>query len=632
MKLLAGYGLMVSDMVAITGNGVEVMTKASKALKDISYRRNYRVVELEDICRSGSLSLESVKSIISQVTTTDVSTSSFFHHAVSNKNTTKEIVELLLDFHPNAASITTNVFCPRGESAAYPLHMACDNSLCPRPVIELLLKRCPQAINHRCWIFHEADSLYEGENKLLPIHYYLRRMFNIELETVKMLISDLALASGLLHDVLRHARIYTLIGVVKLIIENNHCHLTVAGLRGMIPLHVACRNKNMSSEIIKLLLNSWSESAQQRDNDGNYPLHILCKNLHLDESSSLNILADLVAAYPEALRHSNNVGYLPIHVAAQSKTQQFCKLLIGAFPESVSARNGHDHNNIPIHYACTKGRLDVVRYLLEVDREGINARTDNGKCPIHYAAYFGQSQVTSFLINQDPSCVSKTINQNGRRNLPLHVACISQFAEFETVKVLYNAYPEAIYTRNANGRLVTDCAKGMGVKFFLETQMSYALKAKDYAVMALQDGDGCLPLHHALRNNAPLGSIKLLVRGNPVALQTSDNRGKLPLHVGCEFETLDVVRYLVEPFESCLNVCDSIKDYPLHYACRGGKLDTVRYLLTKQIVPVSEKNANGKLPINLLWESCEQGASNESNEYVETVWQLLLAYPEIVNW
>ena len=106
------------------------------------------------------------------------------------------------------------------------------------------------------------------------------------------------------------------------------------------------------------------------------------------------------------------------------------------------------------------------------------------KCPIHYAAYFGQSQVTSFLINQDPSCVSKTINQNGRRNLPLHVACISQFAEFETVKVLYNAYPEAIYTRNANGRLVTDCAKGMGVKFFLETQMSYALKAKDYAVMA----------------------------------------------------------------------------------------------------------------------------------------------------
>eukprot|EP00984_Skeletonema_dohrnii_P010322 scaffold4008_cov85-Skeletonema_dohrnii-CCMP3373.AAC.2 len=51
--------------------------------------------------------------------------------------------------------------------------------------------------------------------------------------------------------------------------------------------------------------------------------------------------------------------------------------------------------------------------------------------------------------------------------------------------------------------------------------------------MTTPDGNGQLPLHTALQSNVRLGSIKLLVKGNPPALQSTDNSGSLPLHIAC---------------------------------------------------------------------------------------------------
>jgi len=53
-------------------------------------------------------------------------------------------------------------------------------------------------------------------------------------------------------------------------------------------------------------------------------------------------------------------------------------------------------------------------------------------------------------------------------------------------------------------------------------------------LMMTPDGNGQLPLHSALQNNAGLGSIKLLVKDNPHhAVHTPNNSGVLPLDVAC---------------------------------------------------------------------------------------------------
>ena len=114
-------------------------------------------------------------------------------------------------------------------------------------------------------------------------------------------------------------------------------------------------------------------------------------------------------------------------------------------------------------------------------------------------------------------------------------------------------------------------------------------------------------------------------------MQVSDQNGVYPLHIACEFSSAKVVKYLVELAGDTLNNVDANKDSLLHYACRGGNLCVVKYLLEANVPSVSDRNNDNKLAINLLVECGENALDRESMDYVETVWQLLLANPEVVR-
>ena len=156
------------------------------------------------------------------------------------------------------------------------------------------------------------------------------------------------------------------------------------------------------------------------------------------------------------------------------------------------------------------------------------------------------------------------------------------------------------------------------------------VKPKLYPMMTFDD-NGQLPLHMALQNNVRLGSIKLLVRGNPHALQSPDNNGALPLHIACEHhDSAKVVQYLAVLDEATLDALDRETNTALHCACRGAKYDTIALLLEKyDAVSVSMRNVNGKLPIELLWESNAVN-DRESVEYMECIFRLLKTYPEMI--
>ena len=149
--------------------------------------------------------------------------------------------------------------------------------------------------------------------------------------------------------------------------------------------------------------------------------------------------------------------------------------------------------------------------------------------------------------------------------------------------------------------------------------------------MTTIDDDGWLPLHRALKDDAPLGSIKLLMRANPAALQVADQNGVYPVHIACEFSSEKVVQYLLTLAGDTLNNVDANKDSPLHYVCSRCNLGIVNYLLQTNVPSVSERNNDNKPAIHLLLECGEEILDRDSLEYVETVWQLLLANPEVVR-
>ena len=144
--------------------------------------------------------------------------------------------------------------------------------------------------------------------------------------------------------------------------------------------------------------------------------------------------------------------------------------------------------------------------------------------------------------------------------------------------------------------------------------------------------NGQLPLHRALfRGNVTLGSTKLLVKGNPLAIRTSDNLGGLPLHVACyHHESTKVVDYLIGLDPNTLTAVDRVGNTPLHVACLGASYDIISLLLQNYgALSVSKRNVHNKLPIDKLFESGSV-SDREGIDYIGSIFQLIRAYPESV--
>eukprot|EP00984_Skeletonema_dohrnii_P029626 scaffold20381_cov75-Skeletonema_dohrnii-CCMP3373.AAC.5 len=392
----------------------------------------------------------------------------------------------------------------------------------------------------------------------------------------------------------------------------------------------------MTANIIQLLVDAAPDFIRRVDSHGRMPLHNLCMSRQLDERAALEILELLIEKCPEAARHGNNNGCLLIHLAGGWKSPEFCSILIKAHPGSE--RITDVEGKLPFHWACVYNTLATVEYLYKLYPDAIN-HTSRGGYPIH-AAIIGvikkrksfrpsdSVEIVKFLLRCDPNVKF----QKGGGKSPLHYACHLSYNDsnievaLEVLQAIYDAHPEAIED-NAIASHVESYHQQ--VQAFINSELVYARQAKDHPMMITPDRNGQLPLHTALQNNATLGSIKLLVKGNPPAVQSPDNSGLIPLHVAfVHHDSVNVVHYLLGLDTLTLDAVDKEGNTALHFACHCARHEIIVMLLERyDAVSVSKRNAHGKLPIDLLWESNEV-LDRDSVEYTESVFRLLTAYPE----
>jgi len=429
-------------------------------------------------------------------------------------------------------------------------------------------------------------------------------------------------------------------GIIHCLLEYFPAAASATDYLGQTPLHYACAyNKHVTLNIIQLLNDAAPASVRSVNSHGRTPLHCLCTNKILDEAAALEILKLLVEKCPEAAQHANNNGVLPIHLAAACgrRSTEFCRPLIEAYPGSE--RITDVKGNLPLHWACSYNTLATVEYLYELYPEVIHHRSTTGNYPIH-AAILGvikkskrespsdSVDIVKFLLGCDPNV---KFQKGGRMSL-LHFTCRLDYndsniqAALEVVKAIYDAHPEAIeeYLNASNIQRYHQ-----QVQAFINNELVYARQAKDYLLMITPDKNGLLPLHTAIQNNATLGSIKLLVKGHPPAVQFPDNSGALPLHVACQrHDSASVVQYLVGLDTTSLEAVDREGNRALHVACHRARHEIIAMLLERyDAVSVSKRNTLKKLPIDLLWESNEV-INRDSIEYTESVFRLLTAHPE----
>ena len=436
------------------------------------------------------------------------------------------------------------------------------------------------------------------------------------------------------------------------------------------PLHFACCNKNVTLNLVQLLVDAAPASVRSVNNYVNMPLDLLCMNEKVNEATAVEILKFLIDKYPEAVRHADNVGFLPIHYASTLRSPEFCRLLIEAYPgsEQINTTDG----NLPLHRACTKNSPATVEYLYQQYPEAIHHVDNRGRYPVHVAIRSIQHRdnpavavkVVQFLLDCNPD--QKLIQFQGASLL--QYACQQWYydskieAGVQLIKILFDAHPEAIEDDNI---AIAPIFNHQHVQEFINGELVYARQARDQRLMTTADDNGQLPLHRALQNNVTLGSIKLLVKGNSDALQSPDSSGALPLHVACEHSlaaikllaegnraavlsrdnsgrlplhvacqhhnSTDDIEYLVELDQSTLDAIDQEGNTALHLACQNAKHDTITLLLEKfGAISVSTRNADKKLPIDLLWES-NAVVDRESIEYTVSIYQLLRANPEMIT-
>ncbi len=440
-------------------------------------------------------------------------------------------------------------------------------------------------------------------------------------------------------------------GILRYLLEYFPAAVRDASERGRLPLHNICRNKNATLVMVQLLIDAYPESVSHENNKGCLPLHLLCCDdyvdgeKNLDDVVAVDILMLLVERYPGALRHFDRDGDLPIHIAATYQSLDFCRILIEAYPGSE--RITDNIGWLPFHSACQYNTVATAKYLYELYPESINVAANNGAHPIHNAIVGLKHrkdnpetaiEMTQFLLDCNPNVVL----QDWEGNTPfIHLYQWMNENEDEInenpsrlneclkiLQILYDAYPEVIESDDVTSNLGEF---GTESHEFVSTHLAYARQARDRTPMTTRDENGQLPLHKALRDNVNLGSIKLLVKGNPSAISCADNTGMIPLHVASQHhESAAVVDYLIGLDSIAFRATDFEHNTALHFACRGAKYDTITLLLEKYgSISISKRNAHNKLPIHLLLESNEV-SDRDDIKYMESIFRLLKAYPETV--
>ena len=234
----------------------------------------------------------------------------------SNVNVTLEVVKYLLEEYDTEGASKDfethywyRALCEGQKTTAYPLHYAaCKNKACPNSIVQLLMERCPSALSHVSVV---DEGVLEPEDDCstagLPLHYYLSREDNIDLETVKRMIE--LYPNSLTSDESGHglyfaavvSPLYILLNssisnsyeVIQFLIETND-GAVLRGIHGYSSLRAACSCEEIEPRVIGLILGVCDQSFNDVDDESNTPIHILCRNELVSDNTSEEVLAILV--------------------------------------------------------------------------------------------------------------------------------------------------------------------------------------------------------------------------------------------------------------------------------------------------------------------------------------------------
>lgn len=329
-------------------------------------------------------------------------------------------------------------------------------------------------------------------------------------------------------------------------------------------IHYALRF-GASHQVIKDIVAINPDALRERDKLGLLPIHYAANNA----TTTLEVFQYLVSQSPRSLRERDGLGMLPIHHISQRHTNvEIFQFFEKSYSDSI--REKDKDGWLPIHHAA-KGNSSaaVLEFLVLRYAGGLREATTFGSLPIHIAAHFNQNvSVLEYLVAQHPG----GLKEKGTNDmLPIHSAARNN-PSLEILEFLVVKSAEGLSEKDRNGR----CPLHYAVRNPNALAVLRFLLDKHSAVVSQSDSLGWTPFHNAARYSVLADVLKLLLAYHPAAVDMKDADGWLPLHHAARSNpTLEISQYLVDVSPDTLSIANHDK-YPHDLAPAGS--DVKSYL------------------------------------------------------
>ena len=495
--------------------------------------------------------------------------------------------------------ITSDRINAQDSEGNTPLHLACKrgDSQC----VLYLVSNC------------KCDLSITNDEECLPLHYALS--YNLSLEAVR------AVSNGC---------------TVKCK-QNN---------LGKTPLHIACEKKlnncwyfNDDKKKLAVELSCDEVSINVQDNDGNTPLHISCQNGDIETviyltsrfQCDLDVHNNDHCLLPHSMDNSNlslkvvekagsscctlknNVGKTPLHLACENmkyKPEDMKSILLHSICDKEVVNVQDNEGNTPLHIACRERDLETATYLTSKFQCDLNMANDEGCLPLHYAL---SSKLSLEAVEAVSNGCTVKCKQNNIGKTPLHIACEEMLGSYEyynndkndiktVLELICDENSINVQDNNGNTPLHIACLKG-------KVETAIYLTSKFDCDFDLRNSDNCLPIHCALKSYHRSLDLLKIVSGCTL-MHIQNNAGMTPLHIACENEDIDAVKYLVfckkcfpNKFKGTSDIYDNLN---IHLACKDeSDINLLKCLANEQNVHKSERYYYENVtPLHVACDNC----------------------------
>ena len=348
--------------------------------------------------------------------------------------------------------------------------------------------------------------------------------------------------------------------------------LCVQNYSGDTPLHIACQRGCFS--IVYFLLKNFPDSylaLSTTNHQGELPLQLalLSFGKQMHTRVRLHAFFDLIKLTPNLSEH-----HQLMHMACQCKFPLKYKIAYSFKSRMVPINVPDAHGRLPIHYASSN-TLDVLKVCSSQDI--VNTQDEDGNTALHIACSKGRISICKYLVNVMKCDI---FIPNNKGEVALHIACNAPSVKVSVCVLLFRAgsfvpdhsgnYPIHNLCKNFTNKAFQPLSKMMDILNEINLANTLASSPND---------SGLLPIHYLCKSkeSRAVEAVKIVIK-NTDDLNAKTFSHDTPLHLACLSERHDIIELLANQRQQKCDVTipTAFSNSPLHIVCKKG-LDINNY-------------------------------------------------------